>query len=183
MARYSIDLDDKAFLAAMPGAIEELKGEGTLFIVQVADKVVARAKVLAPKRTGALADSIHADPPVREPPGVVVEVAAGGSGIRETIFMEYGTYKDRPQPYMRPALAEAATGLRGLGLDARLISDNQARLFLRRQRARAIVRKQQEHGLKLTPAEARVVGSTISQRLRYRGPKVTYRRPRRSTGG
>ena len=61
----------------------------------------------------------------------------------------------------------------------RLSYSTQASLFLRRMRARVRVQQQQRRGaVRLSAAQGRVVGGVISQRLRYRGPKVSYRRPR-----
>jgi len=177
MAGYSVEVDDKAFLAAFPLTLEELFLEGEAWLVLVGDRVVLLAQGFAPKRTGELAASIHATAPVRTPRGVALEVVAG---TREATYMEFGSAHARAQPFMRPALAAAAGGLRSIGVAARLSSSNRALLFARRARARVIVRRQQQRGaLRLTPAEARVVGRTISQRLRYRGEQVRYRRPRK----
>ena len=111
------------------------------------------------------------------PRGAELEVVAG-EGEREAIYMEFGTYKDRPHPYLRPALAIAAGAARGGSYAVRASRTTRARLFARRSRARIRVQQQQRRGLQLSPAEARAVAQSISQRLRYRGPRVTYRRPR-----
>lgn len=55
------------------------------------------AKRRAPKRTGALRDSITSTSS-----GLTAEI---GPTIRYAPFVEYGTYKMRPQPYLGPATA------------------------------------------------------------------------------
>lgn len=180
----SVDVDDQAFLDGFRAAMEEYRLLGEAFAVTTADKVVEIAKELAPVSRdprdppGRLRESIHHDPPVREGElGVSVQVVAGGPGIRETIFMEFGTYKDRPHPYMRPALALAAGGIRSIGVSARLQYSHQAQLFIRRMKARVKVQKaQRRRAIHLTPAEARVVGQYISSRLQYRRPRQRRRR-------
>ncbi len=177
MAQVKWEVETLAFRASLPAAVEEYRLSGIEYIVLVGDKVVVLAKGFAPKRSGGLAASIHATAPVLTRQGAELEVIAG-EGEREAIYMEYGTYKDRPHPYLRPALAIAAGAARGGAFAVSTSTSTRARLFARRSRARIAVQRQQRRGLRLTPAEARLVGQSISQQLRYRGPKVTYRRPR-----
>jgi HK97 gp10 family phage protein len=141
MPSEHIEVDDRAFRAGFAIAIEELRALAEGSIEHVADTVVDRAKVLVPKRTGRLADSIRRGQLVRTGRGAEVQVTAGGPGIRETVFVEFGTSKMRPEPYMRPALAEAAGALRSLGVAARLASSTNAREALRRARQRQRVRR------------------------------------------
>lgn len=184
MARYQVDVETGAFEAGIPAAIEEYRGLAEIFIVEVADKVVLIAKSLAPVSprapAGELVASIRHERAVSVEHGLEILVIADA---REAIYMEFGTYKDRPQPFMRPALAQAAGGLRSLGYAARLSYSTRASLFVRRSRARIKVQGAQRRGLRLSVQERKAVAATISQRLRYRGPKVTYRRPSRRRGG
>lgn len=72
---------------------------------ETARKVEAKAKSLAPKRTGALARSISTD-----------ETENGsevGPTVRYASFVEYGTWKDAPQPFMGPAAEGAEDDLAG----------------------------------------------------------------------
>jgi HK97 gp10 family phage protein len=62
---------------------------------EAAAKVQATAKSLAPKLTGALANSITTD--------VTQNGAEVGPTVRYAPFVEYGTSKDSPQPFMGPA--------------------------------------------------------------------------------
>lgn len=168
----AVEVDDRAYRDGIPRALEEYRLISDALLEEVADKVVERAKALVPKRTGRLAESIRAEPLVRDARGASVTVVAGGPGIRETIFVEFGTSVMRAEPYMRPALAAAAGGLRSIGVAARLAYSDRARLFARRARARAKVRRAQnrrKNRLVLSLAEARATGRFISQRFRFRG--------------
>ena len=176
-------VEDREFIEGFRLALQEYRALGEVYAVEIAEKIVVIAKGLVPERTGRLAASIRHEGPVMTDRQVYVWVMAGGPGIRETVFMEYGTYKDRPHPYMRPAFAQAAGALRRLGYSARLVYSHQARLHVRRMRARLKVhnlRRRRRGGLELTAAEARVVAREISQRLRYRGEPVRQRRFRRT---
>lgn len=162
-----IEVDKEAFLEGFRAAFEEVRAQAGEACELVADKVVELAKVYAPKRTSRLADSIGRDELVREGTTVSVQVHAGGEGIRETVFMEFGTYKDTPHPYMRPALAAAGGVLRSSSAAAKLSGSNRARLAARRARARAVIRRQRHRG-ELTAAQARAVSRAVSQTVRDR---------------
>lgn len=84
----------------------DLRSAGAMAAVRAADAVGDAAdetrdaaKSLAPKLTGALADSITV-----EGGGLEREVT---TGVPYAIFVEYGTYKDAPQPFMWPAASVA----------------------------------------------------------------------------
>lgn len=64
---------------------------------RIADAVAQRARNRAPVDTGALAASIHR---VKLPDGSFVV----GSSVPYASDVEFGTSKQRAQPYMRPAL-------------------------------------------------------------------------------
>lgn len=66
-------------------------------IRKTAVKIASTAGDLAPVRTGALRKSIKADHR-----GLSADI---GSSVPYAGFVEYGTYKDSPQPFMGPALA------------------------------------------------------------------------------
>lgn len=63
-------------------------------------RVTSTAKTLAPRRTGATAQSIHDDVSV----GGGRAIGESGPTTRQGFFMEYGTYKDPPQASMGPSL-------------------------------------------------------------------------------
>ncbi|PZR71650.1 MAG: hypothetical protein DLM66_00340 [Candidatus Dormiibacter spiritus] len=163
MGGYSINVDTKAFDAALPAAIDELEVISEGYVVGVADKVVALAKGFAPKgKTLRLEAAIHAEAPQRTPRGIEIDVGTMGSGVREDVYMEFGTYKDAPRAFMRKALAIAA-GASG----AAVYAAPRGSMLARRLRARAHIRKQMRRG-QMTPAVARLASYTVSQRLRTR---------------
>lgn len=75
-------------------------------------KVQLEAKWLAPVRTGTLMNSILYEP--QDKLLAYVRAAAPYSA-----FVEYGTRKQRAQPYMRPAVEKEKQRLRGLGFSVR----------------------------------------------------------------
>lgn len=170
MRTVDIEVNVAAFESAVPVAFDEWKAEAGAYIEHLGDQVVDRAKELAPKRTGRLAASIRRDPFVLGGRGGYVIVRAGGPGIRETIFMEFGTYKDRPHPYMRPALASIASGLRTAGVAARLSSSTNARSAVKRRVARERVRKLLRRG-QISARTARETSRAISSQMRVRAPR------------
>lgn len=85
---------------------DDLKAAGGKVRYQVAkavadttEQVRAAAEARAPRRTGTLAGSITGS--ARGLRGTVEATA------RYAEFVEYGTYKDEPQPFMAPAADEA----------------------------------------------------------------------------
>lgn len=66
-------------------------------LYKVGLEVEAKAKQLAPVRTGRLRSSIHTTQ--KNPKLVLV-----GSNVRYAPFVEFGTVKTPAQPYLRPAL-------------------------------------------------------------------------------
>lgn len=88
-------LDELVAGLAAEGAGAEKKASKV--VGEVAQHVKETAKATAPKRTGDLADSIG------------VTGRGGRREIGPTVryggFVEYGTYKDAPQPFMEPALS------------------------------------------------------------------------------
>lgn len=164
----SIDVDNRAFLAELPAAFEEWRVQAEAFVDVTADKVVDRARELVPKRTGRLAESIHRGSLVRTPNGASVTVSAGGPGIRETIFVEFGTTEMRAQPYMRPALAMAAGAARGSLFEARVTATSKTRAAARRAAHRQRLRRAVRKGF-LTSEQARRESRRISSARRLRG--------------
>lgn len=120
-----VDVDDRAFQESFKVAMDAYRLRGEEYAVEKADQVVEIAKSLVAVGTdrrdppGRLKASIRHDPPLRNAGGVSVKVSAGGPGIRETLPQEFGTYKMRAQPYMRPALAAAAGGFGAISVAVR----------------------------------------------------------------
>jgi HK97 gp10 family phage protein len=82
-------------LAGLLGAIATVDGHTKEAASEAAARIEATAKNLAPKLTGALAASITTDP--------TKTGAEIGPTVRYAPFVEYGTWKDPPQPFMGPA--------------------------------------------------------------------------------
>jgi HK97 gp10 family phage protein len=88
-----IGLDD--VLAGLLREIATADGHAKTATAEAAARIEAAAKSLAPKLTGALAASITTDP--------TKNGAEVGPTVRYAPFVEYGTWKDPPQPFMGPA--------------------------------------------------------------------------------
>lgn len=162
-----IDVDNAAFLAALPAAIEEWQLDSYMFIDDVADKVVTRAQVLVAKRTTKLEHTIHREPLVKTARGAYVQIVAG-DGTRYAIYQEFGTSKMRAHPYMRPALAMAAGAMRSAGYSAQMVGTSRTRAATKRAAHRAKLRRAVRAGM-LTPAQARMESKRISRIRRFRG--------------
>jgi hypothetical protein len=158
----SVTVDARALRAGLEVALRALAGDVEKIVVQGGEKGAELARTLAPKRTRALEESIHVTPLELGPRGPFVKVVAG---TREAVPMEFGTYKDRPQPFMRPSAAALGGAIRAAGYAVRARSGGQ--MAARRLKARADVRRQRQSGT-LTAAQARQASRSISQQLRTR---------------
>ena len=92
MARVVVNTGEVAALAAGAG----VSGG----VARVAAEVADRARALAPRETGTLAESIGVEVE-RSPDGVVAHV---GTSLLYGLFQEVGTSKMPANPYLRPAL-------------------------------------------------------------------------------
>ena len=82
-------------LAGFLREIATADGHAKTATAEAAERIEATAKSLAPKLTGALAASITTDP--------TKTGAEVGPTVQYAPFVEYGTWKDPPQPFMGPA--------------------------------------------------------------------------------
>lgn len=81
-----------------PAVIDEVEARLVRQMNDLGHQVVDIAQLYAPKRTGFLASSIHAETdPATLTLTILVDAPYG-------IFVEYGTRYMSPQPYLRPAL-------------------------------------------------------------------------------
>lgn len=120
------DVDRRLVRLEAMGDIEPLKDIG----IEAIGPVAETARGLARRRTGALANSIHAGDRLspaqaalnRPEPGTV-EVYAGPGPLPQAITEEFGTVHEGAHPYMRPAwdsrVSDVQDRLRG-GLGKRL---------------------------------------------------------------
>jgi HK97 gp10 family phage protein len=88
----------------LPQLKGELRDHASAAIRKAAFDIEAGAKVRAPYRTGFLRNSIQATMT-----GVLSAVVAVGAHYG--IYLEYGTYKMAPRPYLTPAVEAVRPGL------------------------------------------------------------------------
>lgn len=177
-----VEVDDKAFVAAVPAEMEAYKVAAREFIEKTAEKVVQVAEQLAPVRTGRLKEDIDAHPFVREANGGYVQITVK---VREGFYQEFGTSVMRAHPFLRPAMAEAAGGLRSVGVAARLSAGAQARANIKRAAARQRVRNAFKKGV-ISSQERRKLARAIAHTnrrnnallARQRAARRARRRPR-----
>lgn len=104
--RSGIDVDTKGFLAGLARAYAEMGLSSQRELVRLAIEVQNRARELCPVDTGRLRSSIGHTEGV-DVRGPFVDV---GTNVEYAPFVEYGTMHMAPQPFLRPALAEAVEG-------------------------------------------------------------------------
>jgi Bacteriophage HK97-gp10, putative tail-component len=165
VATEEITFDTAAFVRALGEALQDFHGDAASYVDQLGGAVLGVASALVPRRTGRLASSLILEA-ASGPRGPYVEV---GTRVDYAMFVEFGTYKDRAQPFMRPALASVARGIKFSGGRSTRTS-GRAALFTRRQRAREALRTLHAGG-HITSGQAREASRQISNRIRYRRPR------------
>jgi len=106
----------RRFIAqALPRAVE---ASALVALDKAGDDSLERARRIVPRDTGALHDTLRKEPEARsEGCGYAVGITAGGGGVvnpktlREVDYaahVEFGTSRQQPRPYLRPALRTAA---------------------------------------------------------------------------
>jgi HK97 gp10 family phage protein len=90
----------RALSADLDAGTATVEAKTKLAVAKVGHLVEADAKVFVPVRTGNLKGSIHT-----EVSGLTAEVSAN---TEYAVFVEHGTSRMRPQPYMGPALDKNA---------------------------------------------------------------------------
>lgn len=100
----SVDVDVDGFAGGLRKALDALKIETVDDLVRVGLDVQNRARSLCPVDTGRLRSSISSRRG-RDGDREYVEI---GTNVKYAAFVELGTRTNRAQPFLRPALAEAA---------------------------------------------------------------------------
>jgi HK97 gp10 family phage protein len=100
----SIVLDPVAFMTSLREALAQLEVKTEDDLVRVGMRVQSRARSLCPVDTGRLRSSIVMRKG-RDGRGFYVEV---GTNVSYAPFVEFGTSRARAQPFLLPAVAEAA---------------------------------------------------------------------------
>lgn len=101
------DVDDRAFQRGLRQALAGMRLRTERDLVVLGLKVQNRARQLAPVDTGRLRSSIQSTGLQRDARGAYVDV---GTNVFYAGFVEFGTRRQGAQPYLRPALLEAAQG-------------------------------------------------------------------------
>ncbi len=185
-----LTIDDRAFRQGVVNAVREMRDhDGLDFLRDLSERVLGYARAKAPRgatlgivdgldmRGGTDADGPYFDVGVLNPPP-----------RREDFWQEFGTFKDRPQPFMRPALAAIAGGLGLGGGRGRLVRSVRSRGIALRSRKRAAISAALRRG-DLSAGAAQVVSRAVSAQFRLRRTragqeyiqqtKIRSRRPRR----
>jgi len=98
-------------LANLRAVGEALHSDAAQEVFQgVGDPIASTAQAIAPKRTGRLAAGIHAQAYMRD--GVPAVIVACDD-VPYAADVEFGTHKDRAQPFLRPAADEAKASIEG----------------------------------------------------------------------
>lgn len=99
------EFDTAAFERGLTQAVKRYEVDVDGALDDYADDAVDTAKSLAPVETGETVASIRVQAKGRTSTGPFVDV---GSTLPKTIHIELGTEDTPPQPFMRPAIAQAA---------------------------------------------------------------------------
>lgn len=105
----AFEIDSKAFADGLERSYADIGRACEREVHRTGELASVTARRLAPRRTGALVDSI-----VARARGNATEVSAG---VDYAAFVEYGTSDTPAQPFLRPALEQAA---RSFGRDIRI---------------------------------------------------------------
>lgn len=98
-------LNQAEFTRALSGAFHRMQLQTEHDLVVLGLRVQSRARELAPVDTGRLRASIVSSGLERDARGAFVRI---GTNVFYAGFVEFGTRYMAPQPYLRPALLEAA---------------------------------------------------------------------------
>lgn len=100
-----IEYDDAAFRKGLADATRQIKLRTERDLVALGLRVVNGARRRCPVDTGRLRASIISSGLQHDSKGPYVEV---GTNVNYAAFVEFGTQRGPAQPYLRPALLEAA---------------------------------------------------------------------------
>lgn len=105
-----IEFDSRDFLAGLERAVKDVRLETEGDLLRFAVRVQNKARRLCPVDTGRLRSSITTSGLERDGRGAFVTI---GTNVQYAPYVEFGTRFQRPQPFLRPALLDAArAGLR-----------------------------------------------------------------------
>jgi HK97 gp10 family phage protein len=171
----TVELDGRAFLAGLHEALADFDHQAESLVQEIGDKVAQLARGFAPQESGAIVAGIGTQSG-RTGKGPYVDVGVlTPPADRHDFFQEFGTYKMKPHPFMRPALAAAGAEIRAAGLGSKLRSSKRATALKRRGTARRKLRLATKRG-QITSQQARtgsrIISSLSGRRLRLRSLKI-----------
>jgi HK97 gp10 family phage protein len=102
----------KARAAVSVGTIEFNRKIGEKTLDKIAQSILTKAKKLAPVDTGALRASGRVKRVNQYQR--IVQFGGSGTGVNYAQAVELGTYKQRPQPFLEPAVKAEAKNLRNI---------------------------------------------------------------------
>jgi HK97 gp10 family phage protein len=105
-AKATVTFDDRAFQAGLKRALGQLAVRTEQDLVTLGFRVQNGARARCPVDTGRLRASIISSGLRHDGGGAYVEV---GTNVFYGGFVEFGTRRNPAQPYLRPALLEAAS--------------------------------------------------------------------------
>jgi len=172
----SITVDDRAFLAGLTAAARQLENDdGADFLHELGQRGASIARARAPHgATGGIVAGIGVRAG-RDVGGPFVDLGVlNPPERREDFFQEFGTAKDRAQPFMRPALAALAGGVAAGGGSSKRSSDVRSRGVALRASKRSTIRGFRRRG-GITAAEARATSRSVSSHFQIRRNKTGTR--------
>lgn len=159
-----LTIDTRAFIAGLASALREMRdGDGEDYLRTAAEAALNVAEARVKRRSGAVADGLG----MRSGEGWVDVGVISPPPDRHDFYLEFGTYKDAAQPFMRPALAAVASGIAAAGGQARRRSSVTSRGVAARARKRAIIRGAVRAGT-LSSGEAQALSGLVWGRRRRR---------------
>lgn len=108
-AGSDVEWNTREWTAALKAAAKEATIRSEDDLARVGITIQNEARRLAPVDTGRLRSSIQASEVRRDARGPYVEV---GTNVEYAPFVEFGTSRQRPRPFLRPAFLYAVQAMR-----------------------------------------------------------------------
>lgn len=161
-------IDTEAFVAGFRSRLHEMREQDAPdYLEQAGDAVLQIAESKVKRRSGAVAAGLGMNMG-EDPDGPYVAIGVlNPPKDRHDFFLEFGTYKDRAQPFMRPALSMVGGAVRGVGGRIKRKASVSARGISLRANKRAEIRRARKKGV-LSAREAGALSFAVSKTFRLR---------------